>query len=104
MLPIKNDQILPYCHFTKIIKGFKRNKHKCNFHFVVMLMMTSRILKSMDFTKSRKSRYLENETLFFLQIKRFIDYILRATIVENSFVAEVTFNVYFKGGLSGQMT
>ena len=34
-----------------------------------MLMMTSQILKSVDFTKTQKSRYLENETLFFLQIK-----------------------------------
>ena len=31
-------------------------------------MMTSQILKSVDFTKTQKSRYLENET-FFLQIK-----------------------------------
>ena len=34
-----------------------------------MLMMTSQILKSADFTKTQKSRYLENELLFFLQIK-----------------------------------
>ena len=37
-------------------------------------MMTSQILKSVDFTKTQKSRYLENET-FFLQIKK-INYIL----------------------------
>ena len=30
-----------------------------------MAMMTSQILKSEDFTKTQKSRYLENETLFF---------------------------------------
>ena len=37
------------CHTTqsfdqisfKIQKKFKRNKHKCNFHYVTMLMMTS---------------------------------------------------------------
>ena len=32
-----------------------------------MHMMTSQILKSVDFTKTRKSSYLEKETLFFLQ-------------------------------------
>ena len=32
-------------------------------------MMTSQILKSAGFTKTQKSRYLENETLFFIQIK-----------------------------------
>ena len=32
-------------------------------------MMTSQILKSAGFTKTQKSRYLENETLSFPQIK-----------------------------------
>ena len=32
-----------------------------------MSMMTSYILKFVNFTKTQKSRYLENETLFFLQ-------------------------------------
>ena len=54
-----------------------------------MPMMTSQV----DFTKTQKSRYLENETLIFLQIKKFINYTLRATLLKkNSFVAEVTFN------------
>ena len=44
-----------------------------------MLMMTSQILKSADFTKAQKSRYLENET-FFLQIRKFIDYTSSATL------------------------
>ena len=35
-----------------------------------MPMTTSQILKSMDLTKTEISRYLENETLFFLQIKK----------------------------------
>ena len=43
-------------------------------------MMTSLILKFVDFTKIEKSRYLENETLFFLQIKKFINYTPRATL------------------------
>ena len=37
-------------------------------------MMTSQILKSAGFTKTQKSQYLENETLFFLRIKKFINY------------------------------
>ena len=35
-----------------------------------MPMMTSQSLKFMNFTKTQKFRYLENEALFFLQIKR----------------------------------
>ena len=34
-----------------------------------MPMMTTQILKSVDFTKAKKIRYFENETLFFPQIK-----------------------------------
>ena len=45
-----------------------------------MSMMTSQILKSMNFTKAQKSRYLENETIFFLQIKEFINYTLRVAL------------------------
>ena len=37
---------------------------------LVMPIMMSQILKSVDFTKEQKSRYLENKILFFLQIKR----------------------------------
>ena len=32
-------------------------------------MMMTQILKSVDFTKTQKAKNLENETLFFLQIK-----------------------------------
>ena len=35
-----------------------------------MPIMTSQILKSVHFTKTQKSRYHENEILFFLQIKK----------------------------------
>ena len=35
---------------------------KCDFHYVAMPMMTSQILKTVDFTKTQKSRYPENET------------------------------------------
>ena len=43
-------------------------------------MMASQILKSEDFTKTQKYRYLENETLFSLQIKKIINYTSRATL------------------------
>ena len=42
--------------------------------------MTLQILKSVDFMEAQKSRYLENETLFFLQIKKFFNYTSRATL------------------------
>ena len=35
-----------------------------------MLMMTYKVLKYVDFTKTQKARYLENKT-FFLQIKNY---------------------------------
>ena len=59
-----------------------------------MPMMPSQILKSVDFTKTQKSRYLEIKTLFFLQIKKFINYTSRVRVWQkNSFVAEVIFNL-----------
>ena len=47
-----------------------------------MRMMTSQNLKSVDFTKTQKPRYLENETLFFLQIEKLINYTLRAILLQ----------------------
>ena len=44
-----------------------------------MPMMMSHILKFVDFTKTQKSRYLEDET-FFLQIKKFVNYTSKATL------------------------
>ena len=118
MSTIKNGQISLYRRFNKITKGpgtsflcpllsqntalvfdqisfwqylGSKRINKCNFHYVVMLMMTSQILKSVDFTKTQKSRYLENET-FLLQIKKFINCASRATLWQkNIFLAEVTF-------------
>ena len=52
----------------------------CNFHYVAMSMMTSQILKSVDFTKTQKSTYFENKT-FFLQTKK-INYKSRATLLQ----------------------
>ena len=58
-----------------------------------MSMMMSQILKFVNFTKTQKSRYLENVTLFFLQIKKFINYTSKATLWQkNTFVVELTFN------------
>ena len=36
-----------------------------NFHYAAMPMMASQILKTMDFKKTQKSKYLENEKIFF---------------------------------------
>ena len=43
-------------------------------------MMTSQILTSAGFTKTQKPQYLENETLFFLQLKKFINYTSSAAL------------------------
>ena len=43
--------------------------------------MTSQILQPVDFTKTQKSRYLENEK-FLLQIKKIINYTSRATLLQ----------------------
>ena len=43
-------------------------------------MMTSQVLKSARFTKAQKSQSLENETLFFRQIKKFINYTSSAAL------------------------
>ena len=42
-------------------------------------------LKSVDFTKTQKSGCLENEALFFLQIKKFINYISKTTLLQKKF-------------------
>ena len=58
-------------------------------------MMTSQISTCVEFTKTQKSRYLKKETIFFLPIKKFINYISRATLWQkNTFVSEITFNVF----------
>ena len=55
-----------------------------------MSIMTSQILKFVDFTKTQKSIYLE--TFFFLQIKKFINLRIKGYIMaRNSFAAGVTF-------------
>ena len=53
---------------------------KCNFHYEAMPVVTPQILKSVDITQTQKSRRLENETLFFLQIKKFFNYTSSAAL------------------------
>ena len=53
-------------------------------------MMTSQISKLRDSPKTQKSRYLENEALFFL-LKKIIHYTLMVAVWQkNSFLTEVT--------------
>ena len=52
--------------------------------------MTSQILKSVDFTKTQISRYLNNKTLFFLQIKKPLITHQGPLMAEKDFVPEVT--------------
>ena len=56
-----------------------------------MSMVTSQILRSVDFTKSHKPRYVENKTSFSLQIKNLLITHERLFLAKNRFVAEVTF-------------
>ena len=55
-----------------------------------MSMMTSQILQFVDFTKTQKSKYLQNES-FFLQIKKSLITHQGLNYGKNTFVAEVTF-------------
>ena len=55
-------------------------------------MVTSQILKSVDFIKTQKSKYLEDETFFSLIKKKIINYTLRAASWQkNVFLLELTF-------------
>ena len=45
-------------------------------------MITPQILKCVDFTKTQKSKNLENKTLFFLQIKKIINYTSKAALLQ----------------------
>lgn len=54
-------------------------------------MMTSEILKFVDFTKTQNSKYLENETMIFLKMKIDLSKINGYFMVNYSLVAEATF-------------
>ena len=57
-----------------------------------MSVMTPQILKFVDFTKTQRSRYIENQTLLFLQIKVKLLITHQGLLYgKNIFVAEVTF-------------
>ena len=57
-------------------------------------MTTSQILKSVDFTKMQRSRYLENKTLFFLEIKNNNQLYIKDYFTEKtSFVAVIMFQL-----------
>ena len=49
-------------------------------------MMTSKILKSVDFTKAQKSRCLENKTLFFVKIEKLFNYTSTSTLWQKTFL------------------
>ena len=52
-----------------ILIVFRIQKNKCNFHYVAMPMMTSQIFKSVNFTKTQKSRHFKDKTFFLQKIK-----------------------------------
>ena len=56
-----------------------------------MSKMTSKILKFLDFIKTQKSRYLEKERLFFLQIKNSLITHLGLRFNKKDSAAEVVF-------------
>ena len=59
-------------------------------------MIMSQIVKSVNFTKTLKPRYLVRKKLFFLQIKKFINDTSWATLFQKKkkkFVAELPFKV-----------
>ena len=99
---MKNYRISLYCHFNKIMKvpgptfqspllslkhvinifhtaHWYLAKFHYNFHYVAMPMVTLQMtVKTVDFTKTQKSRYLQNKTLPFL--KKCINYTSRGTL------------------------
>ena len=75
---------LPYFDTTQ-----DSTETKCGLLYDAMSMMTSQILKFVDFTETQKFKYLENKKLIFLQIKKIDSYTSRAcswqkTTIENN--------------------
>ena len=64
--------------------------------YITMPMVTSQILKSVDFTKTLKQKYVENATLFFLQIKKLINYSSRATFKQVTFKQNFTVDPFLE--------
>ena len=65
---------------TVLYFRFKRNMHKCNFYYVAIPLMTSQILKSVDFTKTQNLDILRTKDNFFFKLKKFINYTSKATL------------------------
>ena len=75
-----------------VLRILKKNQQKRNFHYAAMSLMMSQNLRSVDFTKTQKSRHLNNEILIFLLIKKFINYTSWAILRQkNNFVAKAKF-------------
>ena len=119
---IKNLHILLYCYFSKTIKGSRTSfqsltlsqkhvKYVCHtthqsltkFHFdrtqdseeTSRSVTFTHILKSVDFTKTQKARYLQNETLFLSQIKKLHQLGIKGQFMaKNCVVPEVTYNIW----------
>ena len=79
--------VIAHQYWTKFRFDSTQNSKELSISMTsIMSMMASQILKSVDFPKTQKSRYLENETLFFLQIKKkFNNYTSGATLQEKYF-------------------
>ena len=67
-----------YLNFTLIVLRILK-KRICNFHYVAMPMMTSQILKFVDFTKTQISR---ERKIILSSNKKFINYKSRATLLQ----------------------
>ena len=60
-----------------------------------MPMMTSQILKSVDFTKTQTSRHLKNEIFFPSNKKNYELHTKGYFIAKNSFLPDVAFKAFF---------
>ena len=72
--------------------SLSHKKHPDLWEGWLLSVMTSQILKFVDFTKTQKSKYLENKILFFLQMKSSLIRHQALLYGKNFFVEEVTFN------------
>ena len=62
MFIIQHNSIWPNFVLT-VLRIQKKNKDRCNFHYVAMSMITSETMKSVNFTKkTQKFRCFGNET------------------------------------------
>ena len=78
---LKENMLQMFCHtaqyyLTKFHFDSTEDSKEVNisvaFNYIAMSIVTSQILKSVDFTRTQKPRYLQNEASYFLQIKKLI--------------------------------